>query len=139
MLEGTLLKPSMITAGVNGPPASPEEIAQVTVESMRRRVPGAVPGIMFLSGGQSEEEATVQLNHMNQVEGRPWSVSFSYGRALQASVLKVWQGKKENIEGAQKMLLALAKANGEANLGKYDVSGDHPSNTGSLFVENYAY
>jgi len=139
LLEGTLLKPSMINPGVNGPPATPAEIAQVTVESMRRRVPSAVPGIMFLSGGQSEEEATVQLNMMNQIEGRPWSVSFSYGRALQASVLKVWQGKKENWEGAQKMLLALAKANGQANLGKYDVSKDHPSSTGSLYVENYSY
>merc|ERR1719413_5557 len=97
MLEGTLLKPSMITPGVKGPAATPDEIAQVTIEGLRRRGPAAVPGIMFLSGGQSEEEATIQLNLMNQVEGRPWSVSFSYGRALQASVLKVWQGKDENI------------------------------------------
>jgi len=106
---------------------------------LRRRVPAAVPGIMFLSGGHSEEEATIQLNLMNHVEGRPWSVSFSYGRALQASVLKVWQGKDENKEAAQKMLLALAEANGAANLGKYDTSKGHPSNTGSLFVENYSY
>jgi len=139
MLEGTLLKPSMITPGVGGPSVTPEEIAKVTIEGLRRRVPAAVPGIMFLSGGQSEEEATLQLNRMNLVEGRPWSVSFSYGRALQASVLKVWQGKDENKEAAQKMLLALAEANGQANLGKYDEGKDHPSKTGSLFVENYAY
>jgi fructose-bisphosphate aldolase class I len=139
MLEGTLLKPSMITPGVQGPKATPQEIAEATIEGLRRRVPSAVPGIMFLSGGQSEEEATLQLNRMNQVDGRPWSVSFSYGRALQASVLKVWDGKDENIGGAQKMLLAIAKANGEANLGKYDDKKDHPSSTGSLFVENYAY
>jgi len=139
MLEGTLLKPSMITPGVQGPTVQPAEIAEVTIEGLRRRVPAAVPGIMFLSGGQSEEEATIQLNLMNQVEGRPWSVSFSYGRALQASVLKVWQGKDENKEAAQKMLLALAGANGAANLGKYDNSKAHPSNTGSLFVENYSY
>jgi len=139
MLEGTLLKPSMITPGVQGPTVQPAEIAQVTIEGLRRRVPAAVPGIMFLSGGQSEEGATIQLNLMNQVAGRPWSVSFSYGRALQASVLKVWQGKDENKEAAQKMLLALAGANGDANLGKYDTSKDHPSNTGSLFVENYSY
>eukprot|EP00931_Biecheleriopsis_adriatica_P074757 TRINITY_DN48760_c0_g1_i1.p1 TRINITY_DN48760_c0_g1~~TRINITY_DN48760_c0_g1_i1.p1 ORF type:complete len:439 (-),score=70.66 TRINITY_DN48760_c0_g1_i1:585-1817(-) len=139
MLEGTLLKPSMITPGVKGPSASPQEIAETTIEGLRRRVPAAVPGIMFLSGGQSEEGATLQLNRMNQVAGRPWSVSFSYGRALQASVLKVWDGKDENVKGAQNMLLALAKANGEANLGTYDDKGEHPSNTGSLFVENYAY
>merc|ERR1712187_956935 len=106
--------------GVKGPAATPDEIARVPIEGLRRRVPSAVPGIMFLSGGQSEEEATLQLNKMNKVEGRPWSVSFSYGRALQASVLKVWQGKEENWQGAQKMLLALAEANGEASLGTYD-------------------
>jgi len=139
MLEGTLLKPSMITPGVDGPTNHPAEIAKTTIEGLRRRVPAAVPGIMFLSGGQSEEEATLQLNRMNKVEGRPWSVSFSYGRALQASVLKVWQGKDENREAAQKMLLAIAEANGMANLGKYDESKEHPSKTGSLFVKNYAY
>jgi fructose-bisphosphate aldolase class I len=139
MLEGTLLKPSMITPGVNGPSVTPAEIAQITIEGLRRRVPAAVPGIMFLSGGQSEEEATLQLNRMNKVEGRPWSVSFSYGRALQASVLKVWQGKDENREAAQKMLLAIAEANGMANLGKYDEGKEHPSKTGSLYVENYSY
>merc|ERR1719352_1664359 len=110
----------MVTPGVSGKPATPQEIAEATVESLRRRVPAAVPGIMFLSGGQSEEEATLQLNRMNKVSGRPWSVSFSYGRALQASVLKVWDGKDENIKGAQKMLFALAEANGKANLGEYN-------------------
>jgi fructose-bisphosphate aldolase class I len=139
MLEGTLLKPSMITPGVDGPKATPDEIAAVTIEGLRRRVPAAVPGIMFLSGGQSEEEATLQLNKMNLIDGRPWSVSFSYGRALQASVLKVWEGKDENEKAAQQMLLALAKANGQANLGKYDTSADHPSKTGSLFVADYKY
>jgi len=139
LLEGTLLKPSMITPGKQGPSVTPAEIAQTTIEGLRRRVPAAVPGIMFLSGGQSEEEATVQLNMMNQVPQRPWSVSFSYGRALQASVLQAWQGKEENREAAQKMLLALAQANGDANLGRYDAFKDHPSKTGSLYVENYSY
>jgi len=140
MLEGTLLKPSMITPGVSGPSATPDEIAEATIEGLRRRVPAAVPGIMFLSGGQSEEGATLQLNRMNRVAGiRPWSVSFSYGRALQASVLQVWKGKDENKEAAQKMLLAIAEANGQANLGEYDEAKGHPSKTGSLFVENYAY
>uniref|UniRef100_A0A915D0D3 Fructose-bisphosphate aldolase n=1 Tax=Ditylenchus dipsaci TaxID=166011 RepID=A0A915D0D3_9BILA len=105
-LEGTLLKPNMVT------PA--------TVTALRRGVPAAVPGIVFLSGGQSEIEATKNLNAINQAQLlKPWVLSFSFGRALQASVLKAWGGKDENIKKAQQTLLHRAKANGDAQLGKY--------------------
>lgn len=90
MFEGILLKPAMVTPGADCPTRStPDEIAQYTLKMLRRRVPPAVPGIMFLSGGQSELEATLNLNAMNQ-QKNPWHVSFSYARALQNSVLKTW-------------------------------------------------
>jgi fructose-bisphosphate aldolase class I len=90
---------------------------------LRRRVPPAVPGIMFLSGGQSELEATLNLNAMNQ-SPNPWHVSFSYARALQNSVLKTWQGKPENMKAGQEALLKRAKANSDAQQGKYDPSNE---------------
>lgn len=106
---------------------------------MERHVPAAVPGIMFLSGGLSEEEASIYLNTMNSVPRKgPWSMTFSYGRALQQSALKAWGGKVENIPAAQKALLARAQANSEANLGKY-VAGSQPSADGTLFVKGYKY
>lgn len=112
-LEGTLLKPNMVTPGMSCPKrATAEEIALATVTALRRTVPPAVPGITFLSGGQSEEEATVNLSAMNQVPQRPWALTFSYGRALQASVLKAWGGKKENIAAGQSELLKRAKVSG---------------------------
>ncbi|KAG2596075.1 hypothetical protein PVAP13_5KG128900 [Panicum virgatum] len=102
LFEGILLKPSMVTPGAeHKEKASPEAIAKHTLTMLRRRVPPAVPGIMFLSGGQSEVEATLNLNAMNQ-SPNPWHVSFSYARALQNSVLKTWQGRPENVEAAQK-------------------------------------
>ena len=110
-LEGTLLKPNMVTAGqscANKPSA--QDIALATVRALRRTVPCAVPGVTFLSGGQSEEEASVNLNAMNQVPlTRPWALTFSYGRALQASVLRAWGGKKENIKAGQEELIKRAK------------------------------
>jgi len=133
-----LFKPSMIVPGADIAKETPETVAKVTVETLKRTVPAAMPGVTFLSGGQSEEEATLHIQAMNTME-KPWALTFSFGRALQASVLKVWQGKDENREAAQKMLLAIAEANGMANLGKYDESKEHPSKTGSLYVENYAY
>uniref|UniRef100_A0A672JQ33 Fructose-bisphosphate aldolase n=1 Tax=Salarias fasciatus TaxID=181472 RepID=A0A672JQ33_SALFA len=102
-LEGTLLKPNMVTAGHScSHKYSNQEIAMATVTALRRTVPPAVPGITFLSGGQSEEEASVNLNAMNQCPlHRPWALTFSYGRALQASALKAWGGKKENGKACQ--------------------------------------
>merc|ERR1711959_250181 len=121
LLEGSLLKPNMVRMGTdNKDPYTPEDIARLTVQALRRSVPPAVPGIMFLSGGMSEEEATVALNLLNQNTDLPWSLSFSYGRALQATVLKTWQGKAENLDKAKAFLLLRAKANSCAQLGKYD-------------------
>ena len=94
---------------------------------------------MFLSGGQSEEEATVNLNEMNKLEQkiRPWSLSFSYGRALQSSCLKAWSGKPENVKAAQEALITRAKANSEATTGTY--GGDAAGDTSSMYVANYSY
>ncbi|KAG5128500.1 hypothetical protein JHK82_029335 [Glycine max] len=124
LFEGILLKPSMVTPGAeHKEKASPETIAKYTLTMLRRRVPPAVPGIMFLSGGQSEVEATLNLNAMNQ-SPNPWHVSFSYARALQNTVLKTWQGHPENVEAAQKSLLVRAKANSLAQLGRYSAEGE---------------
>ena len=124
MFEGILLKPAMVTPGAECKDrASPETVAAYTLKMLRRRVPPSVPGIMFLSGGQSELEATLNLNAMNQ-SPNPWHVSFSYARALQNSVLKTWQGKPENFKAGQESLLKRAKANSDAQLGKYDASGE---------------
>jgi fructose-bisphosphate aldolase, class I len=110
-LEGTLLKPNMVTAGQScAKKYTPEQNALATVTAFRRTVPTAVPGVTFLSGGQSEEDATLNLNAMNLVPGlRPWNLSFSYGRALQQSVLKAWQGKDANVKAAQDELVKRAQ------------------------------
>jgi fructose-bisphosphate aldolase class I len=143
LLEGTLLKPNMVRQGTdNKAPYSEEQIASLTVRTLQRTVPPAVPGIMFLSGGMSEEEATVALNLLNSeaiTTARPWSLSFSYGRALQASVLKAWEGKPENADRARAMLLVRAKANSMAQLGKYDGFAANPEAAASLHVKNYSY
>merc|ERR1719334_1853642 len=120
-LEGTLLKPNMVTAGQSCPTKySSQDIAAATVTALNRTVPAAVAGITFLSGGQSEEDATINLNAINQYPGRkPWPLSFSFDRALQASVLKAWGGKPENVKAGQAELLKRAAANGAASLGKY--------------------
>ncbi|KAJ3326516.1 hypothetical protein HDU76_012861 [Blyttiomyces sp. JEL0837] len=139
-LEGTLLKPNMVCPGQDCPiKYTPVDIAYATITVLRRTVPAAVPGITFLSGGQSEEEATLHLNEMNKIPGRPWAVTFSYGRALQATVIKTWAGKKENVAAAQKALLVRAKANSEATLGKYVSSGSAGSASESLYVKDYKY
>eukprot|EP00179_Madagascaria_erythrocladioides_P006894 CAMPEP_0198323388 /NCGR_PEP_ID=MMETSP1450-20131203/11648_1 /TAXON_ID=753684 ORGANISM="Madagascaria erythrocladiodes, Strain CCMP3234" /NCGR_SAMPLE_ID=MMETSP1450 /ASSEMBLY_ACC=CAM_ASM_001115 /LENGTH=403 /DNA_ID=CAMNT_0044027083 /DNA_START=86 /DNA_END=1297 /DNA_ORIENTATION=- len=128
-LDAILLKPNSITAGTEYPTRdSPETVAKYTLRTMMRGVPAAVPGIHFLSGGLSDEEATNNLNLLNTIEGSeraPWSLTFSYGRALQISVLKLWAGDDTKKEEAQKLLSALAKANSEAQLGKF--AGPHPS------------
>jgi len=140
-LEGTLLKPNMVTPGQSSPKkATPEEIGHATVVALRRGVPAAVPGVVFLSGGQSELEATKNLNAINQVKLiKPWGLSFSFGRALQASVLRDWQGKDENIVKAQKTLLHRAKANGDAQLGKYAGEDAAAAAAESLFVAKHSY
>ncbi|KAI4378682.1 hypothetical protein MLD38_016127 [Melastoma candidum] len=141
LLEGTLLKPNMVTPGSDAPKATPQVIAEHTVRALQRTVPPAVPAVVFLSGGQSEEEATVNLNAMNQLKGKkPWSLSFSFGRALQQSTLKTWAGKKENIPKAQAAFLTRCKANSEATLGTY--KGDAVLAEGaseSLHVKDYKY
>jgi len=139
-LEGTLLKPSMTVPGAEcTEPVTKEKIAEYTIRTLERTVPSSVPGITFLSGGLSEEEASIYLNTMNQIKRKgPWSVTFSYGRALQQSTLKAWQGKEENIPAAQAALLARAQANSEGSLGKY-VAGSQPSADGTLFVKGYKY
>ncbi|CAJ1971540.1 unnamed protein product [Sphenostylis stenocarpa] len=140
LLEGTLLKPNMVTPGSDSPKVAPEVIAEYTVQALRRTVPAAVPGIVFLSGGQSEEEATLNLNAMNKLEVlKPWTLSFSFGRALQQSTLKTWGGKKENVAKAQEAFLARCKANSEATLGKYVGGSESGLASESLHVKNYKY
>merc|ERR1719387_1491221 len=121
MLEGSLLKPNMVRAGEGAKsPASMDEVALATVRVLQHTVPVAVPGITFLSGGMSEEEASLALSAINAVPGKkPWGLTFSYGRALQQSVLKAWQGKDENIKAGQAALMVRAKANSDAAKGIY--------------------
>ena len=121
-LEGTILKPNMVVPGKKaGTQASSEEIAEHTVRCFREVVPSAVPGIVFLSGGQSEREATENLNTMNKLYGSslPWKLSFSYGRALQASALDAWRGETGNVERAQQAFDHRAKMNGLAQQGAW--------------------
>lgn len=120
-LEYILLKPSMVVPGKDAQRrASSEEIAEKTLIELRRSVPAAVPSINFLSGGQTPEEATANLNAMNAMAGNaPWQLSFSYARALQQPVLEAWQGKPENIQAAQQALYKRAKLNGQARYGNY--------------------
>ena len=140
LLEGTLLKPNMVTPGSDSAKTTPEEIAKYTVRALQRTVPPAVPGIMFLSGGQSEEEATRNLNAMNALDTKkPWTLSFSFGRALQAHTLKTWGGKKENVGAAQGVLLARCKANSDAVLGKYGGDAAGAGAEESLHVKGYKY
>jgi len=118
--ERMLLKPNMITPGKDfSRPAPVEEVAEKTLRCLRQAVPAAVPGIVFLSGGQSEELATAHLNAMNRVGKVPWQLSFSYGRALQDSALKAWAGDPAKIATGQRALFHRAKLNGAARLGNY--------------------
>ncbi|XP_010252855.1 PREDICTED: fructose-bisphosphate aldolase, cytoplasmic isozyme 1-like [Nelumbo nucifera] len=140
LLEGTLLKPNMVTPGSDSPKVAAEVIAEYTVTALRRTVPPAVPGIVFLSGGQSEEEATLNLNAMNKLDVvKPWTLSFSFGRALQQSTLKTWGGKKENVKAAQEAFLARCKANSVATLGKYTGGSGGALASESLYVKGYKY
>jgi fructose-bisphosphate aldolase, class I len=118
--EGMLLKPNMVLPGYESPnQVSDEEIAATSVRCFRHVVPAAVPGIVFLSGGQSDEEATSRLNAMNRIGPHPWELSFSYGRALQQAALKAWKGADANREAAQRAYFHRAKMNSLARSGKY--------------------
>ncbi|XP_031103919.1 fructose-bisphosphate aldolase 6, cytosolic-like [Ipomoea triloba] len=142
LLEGTLLKPNMVTPGSDCKTrAKPEVIAEYTVRALQRTMPAAVPAVVFLSGGQSEEEATVNLNAMNKLKTKkPWSLTFSYGRALQQSTLKAWGGKQENYKAAQDVFLARCKANSEATLGTYAGSANLAEGASeSLHEKDYKY
>ncbi len=119
-LEGTVLKPNMVVPGKKCPKrASAAEVAEKTLKVLKNCVPPAVPGIAFLSGGQSDVEATAHLDAMNRIGNTPWRLSFSYGRALQAAPQKAWSGKAENVAAAQAAFSHRAEMNGLASLGKW--------------------
>ena len=119
-LEGMVLKPNMAISGKKAAKrAGVDEVAEKTVKLLKACVPGAVPGIAFLSGGQSDEEATAHLDAMNKIGGLPWGLTFSYGRALQAAPQKAWSGKAENIAAGQRAFAHRAKMNSLAALGKW--------------------
>tara|TARA_B100000029_G_C17535026_1_gene944585 strand:+ start:188 stop:1210 length:1023 start_codon:yes stop_codon:yes gene_type:complete len=124
-LEGMVLKPNMVLSGYEcSDQADVDEVAEMTVTVLKRCVPSAVPGIAFLSGGQSDEDATAHLNKMNQILGNhsPWNLTYSYGRALQAPALKKWGGDVNNVPDAQNEFYKRAKLNSLATYGKYDPS-----------------
>jgi fructose-bisphosphate aldolase class I len=144
LLEGALLKVNMCLDGSDftGTKATPEEVAKYTLACLKRSVPAALGGIVFLSGGQSEEEATVNLNAINVLankETAPWALTFSYGRALQATCIKTWNGKKENIQAAQTALLVREKSNGLAAMGEYEATKVSADAMKPLFEKNYSY
>jgi fructose-bisphosphate aldolase class I len=119
-LEAMILKPNMVVPGKNsGAKASPQQVAERTVRVLKRTVPAAVPGVAFLSGGQSDEEATRHLSLMNAMAPLPWKLTFSYGRALQAAALKAWGGRRENLAAAQAAFAHRARMNGLAASGKW--------------------
>jgi fructose-bisphosphate aldolase class I len=120
VLEGSLLKTNMVLPGKKASrQANPTEIAEYTIRCFRNAVPVAVPGIVFLSGGQDDIPATENLNEMNRLGPHAWEISFSYGRALQAPAIKAWKGEPSNVEAGQHELLHRARLNGAARDGKY--------------------
>ena len=119
-LRGVLLKPNMVLSGYEASDrAGIDDVADATLECLYRHVPAALPGIVFLSGGQTDEDATAHLNAMNQRGPHPWQLSFSYGRALQGPALKAWVGSEENLEAAQQAYIHRARLNGAARSGSY--------------------
>jgi fructose-bisphosphate aldolase, class I len=115
-----VLKPNMVVPGKKSKkPASVEEVAEMTVRLLKNCVPGAVPGIAFLSGGQSDEDATAHLDAMNRIGGLPWRLTFSYGRALQAAPQKAWSGKAANVAAAQRAFTHRAMMNSLATRGQW--------------------
>jgi fructose-bisphosphate aldolase class I len=122
-LEGMVLKPNMVICGKKcAHRSSVEEVAERTIAALKATVPSAVPGIAYLSGGQTDEEATAHLDAMNRIGGFPWRMTFSYGRALQAAPQKAWAGRKENVAAAQGAFAHRARMNGLASLGKWQAS-----------------
>ncbi|NOX68376.1 MAG: fructose-bisphosphate aldolase class I [Gammaproteobacteria bacterium] len=122
-LEGIILKPNMVISGTDAANrAGPADVAEATLRCLKAQVPAEVPGIAFLSGGQSAEEATEHLGLMNQAGDLPWELSFSYGRALQAPALDAWRGKEENFTAGQNALAKRAKLNSLAHLGQYETA-----------------
>jgi fructose-bisphosphate aldolase class I len=118
-----VLKPNMVIAGAKCPaPAGADAVAEATVRCLRRHVPAAVPGIAFLSGGQSEQEATLNLDLIHRGAALPWLTSFSYGRALQHTVLETWRGQAANVPAAQRAFAKRARLNSLATLGRYDAA-----------------
>lgn len=140
-LEGTLLKPNMVLPGHDCPTKyTPEQVGEATVTVFQRTLPVAVPGVTFLSGGQSEVVATTHLNAINAYKAcKPWKLTFSYGRALQASVLQAWKGKPENVKAAQDVFLHRARCNGLASVGKYPGEDSASAAAKDLHVSNYSY
>jgi fructose-bisphosphate aldolase class I len=144
-LPGTLLKPNMCTPGMQHPKraeCTPAEVARATVQALQASVPPAVVGVTFLSGGQGEEEASLNLNAINQygdARRKPWALTFSFGRALQASALKSWAGKSENVAAAQAEVLKRAHANSLAALGQYTGGESGSAAGGSLYVAKHSY
>uniref|UniRef100_A0A3Q3GRF3 Fructose-bisphosphate aldolase n=1 Tax=Kryptolebias marmoratus TaxID=37003 RepID=A0A3Q3GRF3_KRYMA len=140
-LEGSLLKPNMVTPGHScSTKYSPEEVAMATVTAIRRTVPPAVPGIAFLSGGQSEEEASVHLNAINNCPlPKPWVLTFSFGRALQASALRAWRGHKENEKTATEQFIKRAEVNSLACQGKYAGGENHGEAAQRVYGSCHAY
>ena len=124
LLEGTILKPNMVISGLGCHQQSDiGQVAERTVATMRRCVPAAIPGLMFLSGGQSETDATANLNAMNaNFAPQPWKLSYSYGRALQQSTLQTWAGDEKNIKSAQTALFERSRANSQACAGTYETA-----------------
>lgn len=140
ILEASLLKPNMCLPGKQSKGNKTMEAnALATVTALKRSVPAAVPGIMFLSGGQSEEEATMNLNAINKLGDLPWSASFSYGRALQQSCLKAWKGEDANLKAGQEAFLKRAKANSDAQLGKYTGDAATEDSKKTLYEKGYTY
>ncbi len=120
-LEGMVLKPNMVLCGkASGGRNAVDHVAERTLSALKATVPSAVPGIAFLSGGQSDEEATAHLDAMNKMGPLPWRLTFSYGRALQAAAQKAWQGKRENVAAAQRAFSHRARMNGLASLGQWE-------------------
>jgi len=146
LLEGCLLKPNMVTPGQSytGPKVTSLDIAKYTIRTLQRTIPSSIPGITFLSGGQGEEEASINLDAMNKLaqlmKNVPWNLSFSYGRALQHSCVTKWAGKEENVEAAQAIFLERAKQNSLAQFGKLEISGSVSGEaTQTLFQGDYVY
>ena len=140
-LEGTLLKPNMVLPGHDCPiQYTPEQVGEATVTVFQRTLPVAVPGVTFLSGGQSEVVATTHLNAINAYSAiKPWKLTFSYGRALQATVIQVWNGRQENVKAAQDAFLHRARCNGLASVGRYEKESNASAAAKDLHVTNYSY